>query len=219
MKNYAIGPAGIVALAVGTLAFAAGGDRAPQAGSVPTCSASVGCPRKLFVDVHELTPGGVTAEAVAEAHARDLEVQGRYGVEFEKYWVDEQAGLVYCLSSAPDAESVVSTHREAHGLLPSRVHRVTEGQAAALRGNGHLFLDIHRLGPGNVTAEAVAEAHEQDLAVQDAHDVNFVQYWVDETEGVVLCLSEASTPDAVRATHREAHGLLPDRILEVTQGE
>lgn len=27
------------------------------------------------------------------------------------------------------------------------------------------------------------------------------------------------TPEAARATHREAHGLQPDRILEVTQGE
>lgn len=114
---------------------------------------------------------------------------------------------------------MVETHREAHGLLPSAVHAVTDGHAAALRGAERLFLDIHRLGPGSVTAEAVAAAHDQDLAIQDERDVNFVQYWVDEAEGVVLCLSEAPDPDAVRETHRHAHGLLPDRVLEVTQGE
>jgi hypothetical protein len=191
----------------------------PRAGSLRECRTGDRCPRQLFVDVHEFTPGGVTAADVAEAHARDLVVQERHDVEFEKYWVDEREGRVYCLSSAPDAESVVSTHREAHGLVPVSVHPVTEGQAAALRGTGRLFLDIHRLGAGNVTAEAVAAAHEQDLAVQDDYGVNFVQYWVDETEGVVLCLSEASTSGAVRDTHREAHGLMPDRILEVIQGE
>ena len=175
--------------------------------------------KQLFIDVHELKPGGVTAEAVAEAHVKDLAVQSKHGVEFEKYWVDPEAGLVYCLSSAPDAAAVVSTHREAHGLLPAAVLPVTEGQAARLRNEGRLFLDIHRLGPGNVTAKAVADAHAKDLAVQGAHDVNFIQYWVDEKDGVVVCLSEAPSSDAVRETHRQAHGLLPDRILQVTQGE
>jgi hypothetical protein len=204
---------------VTTLVLVAGGASASEAGSTPQCSPTAGCPKKQYVDVHQLAPGEVTFEAVAEAHAKDLEVQGRHDVEFEKFWVDEQAGLVYCLSSAPDSESVVETHREAHGLLPTWIREVTEGQAAALRGDGRLFLDVHHLGAGNVTAEAVAAAHEKDLAVQDAHDVNFVQYWVDEAEGVVLCLSEAPDPEAIRSTHREAHGLVPDRILEVTQGE
>jgi hypothetical protein len=174
---------------------------------------------QAFLDVHELTPGGVTAAAVAEAHAKDLAVQGRHGVDVERYWVDEEAGLVYCLSHAPDAESIRSTQREAHGLLPATVLPVSEGQAARLRGEGHLYLDIHHLGAGKVTPEAVAEAHAKDLAVQGAHGVNFVQYWVDPADGVVVCLSEAPDAESVRATHREAHGLIPDRILEVTQGQ
>jgi len=200
----------ILTAAVAVLVVAQGWSRASDAG--PSA-------KQLFIDVHELSPGGVTAEAVAEAHVKDLAVQGAHGVEFEKYWVDAEAGLVYCLSRAPDAASIVSTHREAHGLLPAIVLPVSEGQAARLRGEGRLFLDIHRLGAGNVTAKAVADAHAKDLAVQDAHGVNFIQYWVDETDGVVFCLSQAPNADAVRATHQEAHGLLPDRILEVTQGE
>jgi len=208
-----------VVVTLGALVALANTAPALYAGSAPECTDKAGCPKHLFVDVHELTPGGVTAEAVAEVHAKDLAVQASHDVEFERYWVDEQAGLVYCLSSAPNAEAVIETHREAHGLLPARVHPVTEGEAAGLAGHGRLFLDVHLLGPGAVTAEAVAAAHEKDLATQGAHDVNFLQYWVDESEGVVFCLSEAPAPDAVRETHREAHGLLPDRILEVTQGE
>jgi len=171
-----------------------------------------------YIDVHVLD-GAVTAEAVAAAHEKDLATQDAHDVRFEKYWVDEERGLVYCLSQAPDAAAVTETHREAHGLLPDHVYRVTPGVAAALRGGRRMFLDIHRLGPGAVTAEAVAAAHEKDLAVQDAYGVNFAQYWVDEADGVVICLSEADGPEAVRAAHREAHGLLPDQILEVVQGE
>ncbi len=208
----------VLATAIVALAVTAGIPVA-NAAAGSTCAGDAGCPRHLYVDVHELGPGGVTAEAVAEAHRKDLEVEDRFDVTFERYWVDEDDGLVYCLSEAPDADTVVRTHREAHGLLPAHVFPVTEGQAAALRRDGRLFLDIHRLGPGNVTAEAVAEAHRKDLAVQAAHGVNFVQYWVDEAEGIVMCLSEAPDAEAVRATHAEAHGLLPDRILEVTEGE
>jgi len=34
--------------------------------------------------------------------------------------------------------------------------------------------------------------------------------------GKVLCLSEAPSAEAIRETHREAHGLLPDLIVKVT---
>lgn len=78
------------------------------------------------------------------------------------------------------------------------------------------FIDVHEFGPGKVTAAAVAEAHRADLAVQGQHGVNFVTYWVDETTGKVLCLSEAPNADAVRETHRQAHGLLPATIVKVT---
>lgn len=173
----------------------------------------------LYLDVHDLGPGNVTAEAVAQAHEKDLAVQGKHGVRFEKYWVDEQQGKVFCLAHAPSPEALVETHREAHGLLPDHVYAVTDGLAAAAVGGRKLFLDIHRLGPGAVTAEAVAEAHEKDLAIQGEHGVLFLQYWVDEADGTVMCLSEADNAAAVNATHAAAHGLLADEILEVTQGE
>src|SRR4051812_8426141 len=69
--------------------------------------------RKLFIDVHQLEPGKVKYEAVAEAHLKDLAAEKKYGVEFIKYWVDESKGLIYCLSSAPDSASITRTHAEA----------------------------------------------------------------------------------------------------------
>jgi hypothetical protein len=174
---------------------------------------------KYFVDVHRLKPGEVKFKDVAAAHAKDLAVEKKYGVEFIKFWVDEQNGLVYCLSSTSDSSAIRKTHAEAHGLLPDHIYTVTPGQAAALKGHQQLFLDIHELGPGNVTAKDVAGAHEKDLAVQGKYGVNFINYWVDEKAGVVMCLSQAPDSNAIINTHKEAHGLIPAKVLMVKQGE
>ncbi len=100
------------------------------AGLISACHASPppdsGTP--LYMDVHELGRGNVTAEAVAKAHAADLAVEDRHGVRFLRYWVDEANGRVYCLSNAPNADAVIDTHREAHGLLPSSVGQVKAGE-------------------------------------------------------------------------------------------
>jgi len=40
-------------------------------------------------------------------------------------------------------------------------------------------------------------------------------YWCDEERGTVFCLMEAATPEAVQRLHAEAHGLVPNRIIEV----
>ena len=175
--------------------------------------------QQFYIDVHELGAGNVTAEAVAEVHIKDLAVQGKHQVKFHKYWVDEAQGLVYCLSEAKNPAAITQTHKEAHGLLPHKIYMVEEGLEAASIGGKKLFLDIHELGPGNVTAAAVADAHEKDLAAQGVYGVNFINYWVNEDRGTVMCLSEAHNSDAVIKTHRQAHGLIPASIAEVTQGE
>ncbi|GAB3661909.1 hypothetical protein GCM10027589_24500 [Actinocorallia lasiicapitis] len=78
----------------------------------------------LYMDVHNID--GVTADAVAGAHEKDLEFQGRHGVEYKRYWVDEKAGKVFCLVEAPDAEAANTVHREAHGLVADEIFEVTE---------------------------------------------------------------------------------------------
>ena len=80
-----------------------------------------------------------------------------------------------------------------------------------------LFMDIHHKVEG-LTAEAVAAAHQQDLAVQARYGVRFIRYWYDERTGKVFCLSEAPTPEAVEAVHRAAHGLLADEVVQVNEG-
>lgn len=175
--------------------------------------------QNLYLDVHNLEPGKVTFDAVAEAHAKDLKTQGKYGVHFIKYWVDEQGGKVYCLAQAPDSASLYHSHQEAHGLVPDLVHPVADGVEAAPGPNPNLFLDIHYLGAGKVTSKAVAEAHVKDLATQGKYGVNFINYWVDEKSGAVMCLSSAKDGSDVVKTHKEAHGLLPDEVHHVKQGQ
>jgi hypothetical protein len=62
--------------------------------------------KKLYMDIHQLEPGKVTVKDVAAAHAKDLAVEKKYGVHFINYWVDEEQGLIYCLSSASDTSSI-----------------------------------------------------------------------------------------------------------------
>jgi len=81
----------------------------------------------LFMDVHETLPDGTTAADVAKAHEADLAKQGEYGVEYKRYWVYDKAGKVFCLVEAPDAETAVKVHREAHGLVADHIYQVDEG--------------------------------------------------------------------------------------------
>jgi len=79
----------------------------------------------LFMDVHNIE-GGVTAGDVAAAHQADLAIQHSHGVEYVRYWVDEQAGKIFCLVNAPDAEAAHRVHRDAHGLVADEIYLVSE---------------------------------------------------------------------------------------------
>jgi hypothetical protein len=78
------------------------------------------------------------------------------------------------------------------------------------------FLDIHDL-PG-VKAADVVGAHEADMRVGPRFGVDYQHYWVDEAAGKVFCLVEAPSREAAMAVHREAHGLVAEKLYEVEQG-
>ncbi|MCH7483658.1 MAG: DUF4242 domain-containing protein [Chloroflexi bacterium] len=80
----------------------------------------------LFMDEHKAVDG-LTAQGLADAHKRDLEVQGKHGVNYISYWFNEQAGKVYCLVDAPNAEAAHAVHKEAHGLVADEIVEVQEG--------------------------------------------------------------------------------------------
>lgn len=78
-----------------------------------------------FMDVHTVG-GGVAVDDVAKAHEADLQTQEKYGVSYLRYWVDEEAGKIFCLVDAPDADTANAVHREAHGLVADEIYRVSE---------------------------------------------------------------------------------------------
>jgi AraC-like DNA-binding protein len=75
-------------------------------------------------------------------------------------------------------------------------------------------MDVH-IVPG-VKAKNVAEAHYQDLIHQEEYGCKCMTYWVDEGRESIFCLIEAPDKDAVKEMHQKAHGLLPNKIIEVS---
>jgi AraC-like DNA-binding protein len=76
-----------------------------------------------------------------------------------------------------------------------------------------LFMDLHVV-PG-VKSENVAEAHQKDLLHQEEYGCKCMTYWVDEERESIFCLIDAPDKKAVEEMHGKAHGLIPNRIIEV----
>jgi class 3 adenylate cyclase len=86
----------------------------------------------IFMDRHDMQ--GMTAERVAEAHRKDLEIQERYGVRYMAYWFDRARGTNFCLVEAPDSAAAEQVHREAHGDIASDIIAVDLGAVEAFLG-------------------------------------------------------------------------------------
>lgn len=80
----------------------------------------------LYMDVHRDVDADLAA--VVEAHQKDLEVQEKHGGAYQRYWVDDAEGAVFCLFEAPDKAAGEAVHREAHGLVADEIFEVTEGE-------------------------------------------------------------------------------------------
>jgi len=80
----------------------------------------------MYIDTHSRIDG-ITKEAAAKAHEADLKAQQKYGVKYLKYWLDVNAGKVFCLIDAPNKEAAIAVHRESHGLLADEISEVLEG--------------------------------------------------------------------------------------------
>lgn len=76
-----------------------------------------------------------------------------------------------------------------------------------------IFMDRHDIQ--KPTAEDVAAAHQADLKVQAHYGAKALTYWFDEQRETAFCLIDAPTADAVRELHREAHGQVPNEVIEV----
>jgi DNA-binding CsgD family transcriptional regulator len=76
--------------------------------------------RPLSMDMHDHIEG-LIADALAQAHAADLEIQETYGVMYLRYRFDETSDMVFCLVEVPNKEAAIVVHREAHGLVADEI--------------------------------------------------------------------------------------------------
>jgi class 3 adenylate cyclase len=106
----------------------------------------------LFMDIHDLP--GVTLEDVAKAHHADEGVQGKYGVSYVKYWLNQNNGKVYCMCEAPNAEAANAVHKEAHGLAAEKIVEVTEDLAELFMGDAPISAHGAVMIPGSAERDS-----------------------------------------------------------------
>lgn len=111
-----------------------------------------------YLDVHNV-PAGTTAEDIARAHTADVRVQGKYGVNYIKYYFNEGAGKVFCLCNAPNSEAAERVHREAHGLVADQIIPVDPHMA-------ELFLGGSELNPNGAAAFGMGAGAQLDPAIR-----------------------------------------------------
>jgi len=76
-----------------------------------------------------------------------------------------------------------------------------------------VYMDRHYIE--GATRHAVADAHQKDLALQDKYNVKFLTYWFDEMRSTAFCLIDAPNRETIERAHNEAHGSVPNEVLEV----
>ena len=75
-------------------------------------------------------------------------------------------------------------------------------------------MDIHEV-PGGVSAEDVGKAHAEDIKIENKYGVHYHKYWVNEKAGKIFCLCHAPNSEAAIQVHREAHGMVADKVIEI----
>ncbi len=103
----------------------------------------------LYLDIHDV--GDTTPEEIAKIHLADVETQGKYNVEYRKYWMNQDRGKVFCLVEAPNAEAACQVHREAHGCLAEKIIEVDADMAAGFLGGGDVNAGGAALVPGKAS--------------------------------------------------------------------
>ncbi len=149
----------------------------------------------IYMDRHDLR--GATAEDVAEAHRRDVDIQDRHGVRYMAYWFDEATNAAFCLVHAPDPATAERVHREAHGLVAHAIIPVDLTAVEAFLG---------RIGDPRAASGAPAPAVDPGLRAVMFTDI------VGSTE-MTARLGDAAALELVRA-----HDALVRRGLEAYAG-
>ncbi len=139
----------------------------------------------LFMDIHRL-PEGVTLEMVRDAHLKDMEMQGKYGVNYRGYWYDAVNHTVACLAEGPSSDACEAVHRHAHGLVADAIIEVNSDSVSAFLGGveiaptGEAVMDSGHPDPGlrvvmmteldNLASVGSRHGDAAALAILECHD-------------------------------------------------
>jgi len=92
----------------------------------------------------------------------DLGTQGRHGVSHLNYWVDEEAGKIFCLAEGPEAGAVNRVHEKAHGLLAAAIYPGDRARVTPAAERARAWLAV---------TTTVFTRHGRDLALDHRGDV------------------------------------------------
>lgn len=95
----------------------------------------------LYMDFHKID--NVTVEDVKTAHMADEAIQDKYGVRYHQFWVNQEAGSVFCLVEGPDAATCEMVHKMAHGNVACALTEVKSGFYEKMMGTGHRIDNGH----------------------------------------------------------------------------
>lgn len=93
----------------------------------------------LSMDYHLVEE--IDIDAVKLVHMSDKSVQDKYGVKYLQFWVNQEAGTIFCLIEAPDKEACEAVHREAHGNIACQIVQVESGFYKLFMGESHQLDD------------------------------------------------------------------------------
>ncbi len=79
-----------------------------------------------------------------------------------------------------------------------------------------IYMDRHDVSE-DTKAEDVAQIHQQDLKIEHKYGCRGFTYWFDGNRKTAFCLIEAPNKEAIKKMHAEAHGDIPNSIIEVNE--
>ena len=77
-----------------------------------------------------------------------------------------------------------------------------------------IYMDRHEVSE-STTPEDLATIHQEDLKIERDFSCRGFTYWYDDGRKHVFCLIEAPNKKAIEDMHRQAHGDVPNSIIEV----
>ena len=90
-----------------------------------------------------------------------------------------------------------------------------EGGVKHLKNNRMpIYMDRHDVSE-TVTAENVAQLHQEDIKIQEQFGCRGLTYWFDNKRKTAFCLIEAPDRNSIQKMHNKAHGQVPNSIIEV----